>query len=210
MANYLVFDNVVTPEVFTPFQEFFMSPLATWKLDMIVYDPIKGETPAVNNYQGSCSLFDDLYQHIFYPNPYGHNGMDFNCRLDLLRPVMSQLFTILNPLATIRIKANVNFHTEGKVVEGHYHQDRVDEDGKGAFDSMFNAVFYLNTCDGYTRLKDENGEPGEKIMSQANRLAIFNNKHEHCGSSTSDTFARFVVNINYVPSKNCPYHKELY
>ena len=210
MANYLVFDNVITPEVFTPFQEFFMSPLAKWDLDMIVCNPTEGELPAVNNFQGSCSLFDDLQQHICYPNPYGHNGRDFTCRLDLLGPVLFQLFAVLNPLAIIRIKANVRFHTEGQVVEGPYHQDRRDEDGQGSFDSMFNAVLYLNTCDGYTRLKDENGQPGEKIMSQANRLVIFNNKHEHCGSSTSDTCARFVVNINYVPSRQCPYHKDLY
>ena len=120
---------------------------------------------------------------------------------------LNQVMRVINPLAIIRVKANVNFRTE-KVIEGPYHVDRTGDE-QGNCDDMFNAVFYINTCDGYTRFKDENNELGEKIMSQENRLAIFNNKYYHAGTSPTDQFARYVININYVPKKNCPLHKTL-
>ena len=213
MAKYLTLDNVVHPETFKSLQGYLMSPLPEWNLDCIVLpertDP--DWKPNDNNLQGSFRIYDDVFQHIYYPDVYGCDGVNFKCRLDLITQCLRQVLTVLNPLALIRIKANANFRTE-KIIEGPYHVDRSDDDAgsnDNSCDDMFNAVFYINTCDGYTRFKDENNELGEKIMSQENRLAIFNNKYYHAGTSTTDQFARYVININYVPKKNCPLHKTL-
>ena len=54
------------------------------------------------------------------------------------------------------------------------------------------ALFSINTCDGYTKLKD-----GTKINSVANRILLFDASEEHCSTTTTDTFARVNININY-------------
>tara|TARA_E500000305_G_C4008697_1_gene231450 strand:- start:629 stop:1273 length:645 start_codon:yes stop_codon:yes gene_type:complete len=209
MAKYLIRDNVVDPETFVSLQGYLMSPLPEWHLDCIVLPERTSSdwNPSDNNLQGSFGIYDDIFQHIYYPDVYGCDGRNFKCRLDIMTQCLNQVIKHLNPLAIIRVKANVNFRTE-KIIESPYHVDRTGDE-KGNCDDMFNAIFYINTCDGYTRFKDENNELGEKIMSQENRLAIFNNKYYHAGTSTTDQFARYVININYVPKKNCPLHKTL-
>ena len=55
------------------------------------------------------------------------------------------------------------------------------------------ALFSLNTCDGYTKLKD-----GTKINSVANRVLLFDAGEEHCSTTTTDDFTRVNININYL------------
>ena len=55
------------------------------------------------------------------------------------------------------------------------------------------AILSLNTCDGYTKLKD-----GTKIDSVANRILFFDAGEKHCSTTTTNTFARFNININYI------------
>ena len=55
------------------------------------------------------------------------------------------------------------------------------------------ALFSLNTCDGYTKLKD-----GTKIHSVANRILLFDGEVEHCSSTTTNDYARINININYM------------
>ena len=150
MLDYLVVDDVVTPETFIPFQEFFMSPIPSWTLDQKViledYQGVKepNQRGAVaGNFQGSIRLFDDLLQHLYRPNIYGMNGNQFECRLDLFAPVVYQLFKILDPLAVIRIKINATFNTH-EVLVSPFHLDCVGKDKE--YDQMCNACFYLNTC----------------------------------------------------------------
>ena len=50
----------------------------------------------------------------------------------------------------------------------------------------------MNTCDGYTKLKD-----GTKIDSVANRVLLFDPSKEHCSTTTTNVPARFNININY-------------
>ena len=39
----------------------------------------------------------------------------------------------------------------------------------------------------------------EKIESIENRLVVFDSKTMHSGSTTNDSKARFVINLNYIP-----------
>jgi hypothetical protein len=82
----------------------------------------------------------------------------------------------------VRIKANLNPRTE-TLNEHDYHID---------FTNMKTAVFYLNTCNGYTKFKT-----GEKVDSVKNRIVIFDSNLEHTGTSCTDTHARLVINFNY-------------
>ena len=87
--------------------------------------------------------------------------------------------------ALIRIKANLFPNT--KIVEEYaMHLDYPF--------SHSGAVLSLNTCDGYTKLKD-----GTKIDSIANRILLFDTgKEMHCATTTSNDYARFNILVNYM------------
>ena len=97
-------------------------------------------------------------------------------------PQISFIREKLNVTSLVRIKANLNIKTNS-IEEHDYHIDYPD---------MKTAIFYLNTCDGYTKFKD-----GNKIDSIANRLLIFDSNLEHTGTSCTDEPARLVINFNY-------------
>ena len=59
-----------------------------------------------------------------------------------------------------------------------------------------NAVFSINTCDGYTKLED-----GTKVESVANRMVTFPGNIEHRGTSCTDKKIRVVINFNYFSGK---------
>ena len=99
---------------------------------------------------------------------------------DFLRPIVD----VINPKAIVRIKANFYSKTS-KIIEAESHHD-YDSDPPHQ-----GAIFYLNTCNGFTRVK------GEKVMSVANRLLYFDASKEHNSSSCSDEKGRFNINFNY-------------
>ena len=88
----------------------------------------------------------------------------------------------LNVKSFVRIKANLNPKTE-TLQEHDYHID---------YPNMNTAIFYLNTCVGYTKFKN-----GEKVDSIANRMLIFDSNLEHTGTSCTDTHCRLLINFNY-------------
>ena len=84
----------------------------------------------------------------------------------------------------IRIKGNLYPNTEIL----HEHPMHIDYDF-----SHSGAILSLNTCDGYTKLKD-----GTKIDSIANRILLFDSSEEHCSTTTTNVPARFNINMNYI------------
>ena len=56
------------------------------------------------------------------------------------------------------------------------------------------AIYYINTSDGYTEFE----KTGKKVFSEENKIVIFDSSLKHRAVSPIDTFARYVVNINYV------------
>lgn len=96
---------------------------------------------------------------------------------------LDSLLTAIKPNALIRIKANLNPIAPEQVEHG-YHVD---------FDfTCKTAVFYVNTNNGYTKFKT-----GEVINSVANRLLVFDSFMPHTGSTTTDSFGRVLINLNY-------------
>jgi hypothetical protein len=107
-----------------------------------------------------------------------------------MSPYYEKMIPILEKLdakCLVRIKANLFPNTE--ILHEHpMHQDY-------EFSST-SAILSLNTCDGYTKLKD-----GTKIDSVANRILLFDSSEEHCSTSTTNVPARFNININYIQTK---------
>ena len=104
--------------------------------------------------------------------------------------ISSPFFKILEPIlkklkvkALMRIKANL-YTNQGEIKE---HQKHVDFPFKHK-----GAIFYLNTCNGFTTLAD-----GTKIESVGNRILLFNPSIPHHSSTCTDENTRVNININY-------------
>lgn len=118
--------------------------------------------------------------HYFYMN---HSPVSDT--IQLLYPVLQ----ILQPLAIIKIKANLVMGTD-KIVEHGMHIDTQDCEDR---DYIKTGILYMNTCNGYTKF-----ENGHVEKSEANKFVFFNNSICHTGTTTSDATFRIVINFNYV------------
>ena len=126
--------------------------------------------------------FDGFYAtHLFYyigvpPTLRGPDISSFN-------PILQPLVDVLKPNSIIRIKANFYPRTS-EILE---HDPHVD------FDYLHKgALFYLNSCDGYTRLDD-----GTKIESIENRLLFLDASKVHRSTTCTNAKGRFNINFNY-------------
>ena len=81
------------------------------------------------------------------------------------------------------MRANL-YSNQGKIIE---HANHIDYSFKHK-----GALFSLNTCDGFTVLKD-----GTKIQSVANRILLFDPSQPHHSSTCTDAKIRCNININY-------------
>ena len=141
-------------------------------------------------------LCDDLdhYQlsHTFYFLEFPKQNSNLKPRvyesphIGLMRPILK--FPQLNFAHPIRIKANLNVRTE-KVIRHGFHIDNPLENG-------MTAIFYVNTCNGYTEFE----ESGQKVYSKENRLCVFPSPTRHSGTTCTDWKRRVVININYIPT----------
>ena len=108
-------------------------------------------------------------------------------------PLFKELF--LDKLGSIecqrmRICVNANTH---EVMENGYHKDWYDSNENNLMNA---AIFYLNTCDGYTGIKTMKGKI-KKIESVENRIGIFPAHWLHTGTTTSNSKLRTILNIVY-------------
>lgn len=126
-------------------------------------------------YDGHIQFF-----HHFYRN-HGPNS-DW---ISIVDPIIK----ILDPLSLVRIKANLLVRTP-KIIEHGMHIDQAVKDNK----KLKTAIYYVNTNNGYTKFKKNN----KKIISEKNKLIIFDNDLEHTGSTCTDDRLRVVINFNYV------------
>lgn len=108
-------------------------------------------------------------------------------------PLFKRLFlNKLNVEICGRMKVNVTINTD-KIVEHGYHTDLNSSDIDV---NMYTAIFYFNTCDGYTAIKTKKGKI-KKVQSVENRICIFPAQCLHTGTTTSDSKTRTVLNIVY-------------
>ena len=122
------------------------------------------------------SLKDSLgiyFVHVAY-----HQG-----RASRFMHKFSSILSRLDIHSLIRIK--VNLYPRTPTVE--VHAPHVDEDYPHT-----GAIFSLNTNNGSTILEDNTS-----INSVANRVLLFDASKKHSSTSTTDSKARFNININY-------------
>ena len=99
--------------------------------------------------------------------------------MDILKPILDKI----KYKKIKRIKANLLTKTE-KIIEHGFHTD---------YPNITTGIFYLNTCDGYTKFKN-----GKKIKSEKNKYVEFNSNLSHTGSTCTDEKRRVVINFNYI------------
>ena len=160
--KYEVIDNFLDKEYFDELVAYFLNEQTTWCMI----------TDFVEKNEIQNKLF--LMVHGIYSSWQPRST------------AFEKIFPLLQKLEAnhlLRIKANLYPSSETL----HEHIMHVDFDY-----SHCTALFSLNTCDGYTKLKD-----GTKINSVANRVLLFDASEEHCSTTTTDTFARVNININY-------------
>ena len=126
----------------------------------------------VNNDQSKDSLNFYMTHLVFAEKP---NSEHF----DFFKP----LFDKIGVKQLIRVKINLYPRSETLSVNAP-HVD-FDYTHKG-------FILYLNTCDGYTVLKDR------KVESIENRALFFDSSVPHSSTTCTNATARFNMNINYI------------
>lgn len=106
--------------------------------------------------------------------------------------IVYPLLEILEPLALIKLKANLQTRSE-TFFSNSLHTDAMSPVNP----QHVTGVYYLNTCNGKTIF-----ESGQEVDSVANRLLIFNPNERHCGTSVTDSKTRCVININFIQNLN--------
>ena len=125
---------------------------------------------------------DGLIQgNLFYMT---HSVYDENIPMTQHYETILPLLEKLGTRCLLRLKAN--FYPNTHIL--YEHPMHIDYDF-----SHYGAILSLNTCDGYTKLED-----GTKIDSIANRILLFDSSKKHCSTTTTNTFARINININFI------------
>ena len=103
--------------------------------------------------------------------------------------INSDFFYLMDPLikkldvkSLVRIKANLYPRTDN-ISEQEKHKDQT-------FKCKI-AIFYMNTNNGYTMIKNE------KITSIENKIVLFENDSPHFGTNCTDEKFRLTLNFNY-------------
>ena len=167
--KYEVIDNFLDEEYFDSLVTLFTDKEKTGNQDMPWY------------FQPNISDKDVIEDKLFYMTHMLYtDNMPMSSHYDNLFPLLEKL----EAGCLMRIKANLYPHTEIL----HEHPPHIDYKL-----SNTGAILSLNTCDGYTKLKD-----GTKIGSVANRILLFDAGEEHCSTTTTNIPARINININYI------------
>ena len=164
-----IIDDFLSEEDFCGIKEIFMSDDFPWYTSIVV-NP-ENAVDELNNIQ----LVHEFYK---YMKPISRVFDTFGC-----------VFEKIDPVALLRVKANLVLRTEN-IVEHGMHTD-VIEYAPG----MRTGILYMHTCDGYTRFDDEDNT---QVQSVANRFVHFPAYIKHTGTTTTDSRVRVVVNFNYI------------
>tara|TARA_B100001250_G_scaffold152279_1_gene130733 strand:+ start:682 stop:1191 length:510 start_codon:yes stop_codon:yes gene_type:complete len=123
-----------------------------------------------------------MFNHVIVSIDRGINSHHF----EMFEHVLKKLGTY----RLFRMKANLTLRTDEHEPSG-FHVDGFDKNF-GYPEGSLTAVYYINTCNGYTEFKT-----GEKVKSVSNRMVIFDSELEHQGVSSTDETRRVLINFNY-------------
>jgi hypothetical protein len=130
-------------------------------------------------YYNNSVSHENIQDSFYFTHNFFNNHRINSHQFDLLFPIINKL----NIKSIIRAKGN--FYP--KTLEIEEHGKHVD------FKYKHNGfLFYINTNNGFTRLKD-----GTKIESIENRGLLFDASIEHNSSTCTDQNGRININFNY-------------
>ncbi len=164
--SYEIIDNFLEADDFYRIKDTMMGPYFDWYFNDAVVDD---QEDKINQYQ---------FIHSFY-----RDSRPISTFFDVIEPIISKI----NPVALLRIKANLNPRTENNFEHG-YHVDY-----ENSLSNQRTGVFYLNTNNGYTLFED-----GTKVESVENRFVSFKTSMKHTGSTCTNENARVLINFNYI------------
>ena len=171
VIKFKVEDNYLDTPVYLKIKEVFEGNGICWKF-----------------FGGTSSLTDDPKQFYF-----GHNIYQDHMSVSPVGLELSPLFDKINPMALHRVRVNLMPRTE-QHIESDLHSDYTEGFAyPDKIDLWSTSIYYLNDCDGYTKLED-----GTIIKSKGNRLLTFTGNVKHLGASCTDKKRRLVVNLNYI------------
>ena len=169
-----IIDNFLPEYQFKQLQSIILGDEFSWYWnDTIVFPYEDGYNP--KDYQFTHTIFDRR-------PPWNGSNSDYYQSLK-----HTSLFTLLGTNEFHRIKANLNPRTIFNK-SGGWH---VDVEGYPQIKNT--AVYYLNTCNGYTKFKK-----GGKVKSVENRIVIFDSSLKHAGYTCTDQKRRVVINFNWI------------
>jgi hypothetical protein len=167
--TFEVIDNFISDYHFKLLTNTLLGDKFPWYFNDHVVDRRDGRYQFTHGLQSTMGL-----------SPYPDQE-EFSDHYPLVLPILQKL----KATRVFRVKANLNpktfFHRRAQ-----YH---IDIDSP----EMKTAIFYMNTCNGWTKFKK-----GGRVKSVANRVVTFHHKVEHAGVTCTDEPRRVVINLNYV------------
>jgi hypothetical protein len=160
-------DNFLDQTAFNELQAFMMGSDCGWH-----YNDFKVNNKDIDKFQ----FVQIFYIHASPSSP------------DLVK--LKSIIDIINPIAVIRIKANLLTKTPN-IIENEFHID-LNDLSEEKLKQVTTSIFYVNTNNGYTKFED-----GTKVESVANRMITFPSNMKHTGTSCTDEKTRIVINFNY-------------
>lgn len=177
--NKVIITNFLNKESFTILKNLFLGR-ANYSIPWMYVDSVAG--PKKSDFQ---------FVHGIWEASVG--GIVSREAWNSILPIIGYL----NPLVLIKVKSNLRPRTE-KLDESDYHTDIT-------VPGSLTAIFYINTCDGYTKFID-----GDKIKSVENKLVIFPSYMNHLGTTCTDEKLRVVINFNFIPKHDSELALALY
>ena len=160
---YKIIDNALPRESFEKIKDTMFHSDFKWSY-----------SPVINDYHKDLTLY---FTHMFYVFEDLEHKM--SPKFDMLKPILN----LIQPKAVIRIKGNLYPSTPTLEVHQPHKDYKYKHQG---------AIFYMNTCNGYTLLEDDT-----KIDTVANRLLLFDSSTPHSSTSTTNQKARININFNF-------------
>ena len=164
-----VIDNFLDEEDFKSIQDYLMGSDISWL-----------KSPVLREGSLHPPDLEDMRDNIQFWHPFYMDDEPTHDDVNVLRPIIKKL----DVKALLRIKANITMRTP-KIIEHGYHTDY-------PFGGFKTAIFYINTNDGYTQIKN-----GRRVESVENRLLEFSGELLHTGTTCTDQQCRVVINFDY-------------
>jgi hypothetical protein len=122
---------------------------------------------------------EKLKNSFYFTHTFIKEGRVNSDICDVIYPIFNKL-----KLKSV-IRAKSNFYPKTTEIEEHEKHIDFKFKHKG-------CIFYVNTNNGFTRLKNK-----EKIESIENRVLLFDSSIEHNSSTCTDQNGRLNININF-------------